>query len=165
MLRMILDQVLRPEVATGFFIAEDGQDNIAGRNKAFSLGPQQGRHHHGHAALHVDSTSAPDAALRNLPFERRIGPTLVGRGDHVYMPVHQHRRSIAASGEVADQVGPVRLAAKDDSMESGGNQQLIDVIHALRLVARRVGGIETDEVLQQLCRILVDGGLAGRRMS
>jgi hypothetical protein len=40
------------------------------------------------------------------------------------------------------------MTAKKNCLESGCNQQLINIGNALGLIARWVGSIETDEVLQ-----------------
>jgi hypothetical protein len=77
-----------------------------------------------------------------------MGPLLASRGDHIHMPMQQQWRSIATSRQSRNQVWSVWMTAKENGLESGCNQQLINIGNALGFIAWWIGSIETDEVLQ-----------------
>ncbi len=82
--------------------------------------------------------------------ERRAAPALARGRDHVDMALEQERRRGAAAGQARDQVGALRLAGADRALDAGLGEQALDVGDARALVARRVGGVEPDQVAEQL---------------
>ena len=134
----------------GLFIRQHGDHHIARRRPAVAEEPERGQDHHGHAALHVDGAASPDVAVNDLAGEGRTRPGLAGRRDDVDVPLQQQRRRLPASGQPRHQVGPGIAGAGDHRLQPGIAQQALQMGHAAGLVARRVGGVEADQLLGQL---------------
>lgn len=103
--RVLLDQKTGPQVASALFIAEHHEQDVAGRDETFRFGTEQGGQHHGHAALHVQGTVAPNEPFGHFTGEGRIAPGLVFGGHHIHMAAHEERGCSAASGQTGHQVG------------------------------------------------------------
>ncbi len=148
---MVLDQVPGTVHAAGFFVAYEAQDHVARWGQPRCPGTHDGGHHHGDPAFHVQRSPTPNTAICHLALERRMGPGLVLGGHDVDVTVHQKRRRVAAPGQAGDQVRAGFIPGEDRRLESGRFQDIAGIGDAGRFVARWVGGIEADQVLQQCC--------------
>ena len=88
-------------------------------------------------------------------------PVLADRGDDVDVAVEQERRRLTCAGQTRQQVEAGVVPGQYLKVDVLLRQQAGDVVHAVGLVAGRVGGIETQELLQQFGGAFVDGGHAG----
>jgi hypothetical protein len=160
LLGVIIDQEPSAEVTAGLLVAQDGQDDVAGRDQALVLRAQEGGQQHRHAALHVESAASPDEPLGPLPLERRVSPPLVRRRDHVHVPVEEQRRRAAATPQASDEVRSPRRLGEHPGLDPRVVEQPIDVRDARGLVTGGVRGVELGEPLEQFRWTFVDPGHA-----
>ncbi len=77
-------------------------------------------------------------------------PGLLGGRDDVDMAIQQQGRRGALPGDTRDEVRPGRVTREEQRLDPLGTQQSADIADTGGLVARRIGGIAADELLQQL---------------
>ena len=147
---MGFDEEPGPELAAGFFVRDDGEQNVARQPEVLGLGAQEGGDHHGDAALHVERSAAPDSVVDEAAFERRVLPALVLGGDDVHVTVEHQGGGVPLSGQAGNQVGAVGRFGEDLGLDPGLGEEPVDEGDAFGLVARWVGGIEPDQLLQEL---------------
>ena len=135
--------------ASGLLVGENGQDQVA-RGSAAGLRPDQRRHHHRHAALHVERPAAPQVAVDDVAAEGPVPPLLVDCRDYVDMALQKQRRRFPTSLDARDQVGPSRLALVSSEIDVRVAQQALDVLDRDALLSGRVGGVKPDEVAREL---------------
>jgi hypothetical protein len=106
---VVIHQPLSAETAARLLVRAEHQGDGASRRHP---GPRPGAHHaehHGVEVLHVHRTAAPDAAVGDLPGERRHRPVVGVGGHHVQVAVHQQRRDVAVHalrGPAGHESGP-----------------------------------------------------------
>ena len=66
------------------------------------------------------------------------------------MAVKQQRRGVAAAGQAADHVEAVGIVADEVGGDAGVGEDVAAVGGAVALVAGRVGGVETDQLPEEL---------------
>ena len=146
---MVFDQVPGAVLAGGLLVADQAQDHVTGWDQSGRPGAHEGGHHHCDPALHIQRSPSPDAAICHCALKGRMGPHLVSGGHYVDVTVHEQRWCVAAPRQAGDQVWAGLVLGEDRSLESGRRQHIAGVGDAGRFAAWWVGGIETDEVLQQ----------------
>jgi hypothetical protein len=109
------DQVVRTEVAAGLLVRQQTQDHVARRLRAAGRNAHQGGEHHRHPALHVQRTTAPEMAARQLARERWVLP-LPARWYDVDMPLQKQRRAFSPSDQPRDQVGALGLLGENANL-------------------------------------------------
>ncbi len=149
LLRMLLDEKSRPEVAAVLLVAQHREHEVAGR-RPLRVRADERVHEHGDAGLHVERTATPDHPVVDVRGERRMRPLLAGGGDHVDVSVEQQRRRLAAAGDAGDQVRPAVRAREDARVDPGAGEQTAHVLDARGLVPWRVRRVEPDQLAQQL---------------
>jgi hypothetical protein len=137
--------------AAGLLVGQAAEHDVAGRRGAALEAAQQRADHHRDAPLHVEGAPAPDPAVHQLAGEGRPGPALAGRGHHVHVALHQERRRLPAAGDPDHQVRPVGGARQQVGLGLG-REEAADEAQAGALVSRWVGGIEADQLLEELRR-------------
>jgi hypothetical protein len=86
-------------------------------------------------------------------------PVLPLHGHDVYMALQKQRGSIVTTLQPCEQVGTLGVPGEDLRLIATVAKHLVDPLDAPAFVARRVGGVEADESLEQLYRTLVDRSL------
>ena len=69
-LGVVLDHEAGAVVAPGLLVAEQAQDDVAGRRPVGRGRLEERGEHHRHAAFHVEGAASPDVAVRDLSAER-----------------------------------------------------------------------------------------------
>jgi hypothetical protein len=90
-------------------------------------------------------------------------PVLPLHGNDVYMALQEQRWRLVTTLQPREQIGTLRVLGEDLRLITTIAQHLIDPLHALALVTRRIGGVEADESLEQLYRTLVERDFFVRR--
>jgi hypothetical protein len=149
---VLLDEELGAEVAAGLLIRQHREHDVTRQLCAVGSGTEECRHHHRHAALHVERASSPDPAVRELATERRPRPVLRCGRDDVDVALQQKWCAVAAPLEPRDEVGPRGILRIQLDFATGVFEQAAQVADAFGLVAGRIGRVEPDQLLQQLDR-------------
>ncbi len=160
---LALHQVPGAVFTAPLFVANQRQDDVPRQGKGFRFRPQKGGQHHRDAAFHVQGAPAPDVAIHYPSLKRRVPPFSRVCRHHVHMSLEQQGRRIAPARKLGDQVGPVRRATDELGVATGVRQQPVNVGEALPLVPGWVGGVETNEGLQQFCYPVGPAGESDRR--
>ena len=147
---VLLDEVLRAEVAAVLLVAQHREDQVAARLQLAARSAQERVDEHRDAALHVERAAAPDDAVDELGAERRVRPLLPCGLDDVDVAVEQERRRVAGAGRRATRFGRASSRAKIRDSTPGVVEQLLHVRDALAFVAGRVRRVEPDQVAQEL---------------
>ena len=158
---VFVDEVTGAVATADLLVRQDEQQHVAGGRETLRVGAQAGGDHHGDAALHVQCAAAPDATVGDGAAEGRMRPVLADGGDDVDVAVEQERRRLTCAGQTRQQVEAGVVPGQYLKVDVLLRQQAGDVVHAVGLVAGRVGGIETQELLQQFGGAFVYGGHAG----
>ena len=104
----------------------------------------------GDLVLHVLGAATPDLAVHDVArpgVEAPLGR--IGR-NRVHVAEQAQGRSRLRRPQTGDQVGPARLGGQQLALEAGVGQRLGEQLLCRLLVARRVGGVDPDQPLQQL---------------
>jgi hypothetical protein len=114
------------------------------------MSAKRGRDHHRHPALHVEGAAAPEVSIDDVTAKRALLPFLVYGRDDVHVALEQQRRRLFSALDTSDEIrtaGRVFVSRTFDAcfLEHPLNQGDSDV-----LLARRVGGVEADEIASQL---------------
>jgi hypothetical protein len=148
-LRVRVDDPPGSEDASGLFVREHGEDQVA-RCAATGVGTQRGVHQHGDAALHVERPTTPQIAVDDLAAERAMAPVLVDRSDDVDVALKQKRRSLAATFDAGNEIRPAWLALVARVFDMGVGEEPLDQLDRKVLLARRVGGVQPDQIAGEL---------------
>ncbi len=130
-------------------VGEDHEQHVAGKLHALALRPEERGDHHRDPVLHVERAPTPDPAVNQLAAEGRAAPPLVHRGDDVDVALQDQPRA-GAAGKPSHEVGTLGSGAVHLPFDSLGAEQRADPLDAGPLVSRRVGGVEADQLLEQL---------------
>ena len=95
---MLIDEIRGTDIAPGFLVAQQCEDDVAGWLEPFRNRAEEGGDEHRDAAFHVEGAPAPYVAIDQLAGERRVGPLLPVRGNDVDVAVEQKRRRVAPTG-------------------------------------------------------------------
>ena len=144
----------RAIIATGFFIAQDTQEHIAGQRQTFGFGAQERRRHHRHTTFHIQRATTPDHAISQIAGKRRMIPVLIGCADDIDMTIKQQRRRVAFAFDPRHQIWPVGVFGVCARLNAKALAKFGYIRHAGGLVSRRVGRIKADQLLQQFVRPL-----------
>jgi hypothetical protein len=142
---------MRALLAAVLLVAQDEQEQRGGRI-GFVRRDERGDAHRD-AALHVECAAAPDVPVDELARERRMRPALAGRGHDVDVAVQDQGRSTVRAGVPGNEVGATRRSLVALALDAVGPEQRLDVRDAGFLVARRVGGVEADQLSRELDRV------------
>ena len=143
-------------IAAPLLVAHQAEQHVARRRGGAGGSPQEGGQHHGHAALHVERTASPDVAVGDLPAEGRSRPAAL-RGDHIDVALQEQWRRESLAWQSRDQIGSLGVLGKDPGLKAGIAQHAGNPLDAHPLLARRVGGVEAEQPLQQLDGRRIDG--------
>ena len=135
--------------APGLLVGQHDQEEIPRRRHTFALGAQEGADHHRHPVLHVEGAAPPDPALDQLGREGWMGPALVDGGDHIGVALQDQARA-TPSLQPGDQVRPAGIGPVSVPVDAGFGQQPADVLDTGLFVPRGVGGVEADQLPEQL---------------
>jgi len=131
----------------GFLIGDAGEDEVALERDALFLEPRDDQRAHDRHVLHVDGAAAPDVAVVDLAAKRRMLPALRLGLDDVEMRGQQERRLLARAFEPRDDVLPLGRLADQLRRKPASRQQVRQIFGGRRLVAGRVGGVDSNERL------------------
>ena len=148
-LGMCLDQPPGAEDSPRLLVRQRREHEVARRSTAL-LGADQGGDHHRDAALHVEGPAAPQVAIDDVAAERPLPPVLIDGGDDVDVPLQQQRGRLPAALHSRDQVGTARSTFVSSAFDARVPQHPLDELDGHVLLARRVGGVEANEVAGEL---------------
>ena len=106
---VLLDEVLRTELAACLLVAREREDQIARRLEPLGRDTKEGAEHHRDAALHVEGAPTPDLAVDELGVERRMCPLSRIRRHDVEVAVEQERRRRASARKARDRGSGVQV--------------------------------------------------------
>src|SRR4051812_13744647 len=99
--------------------------------------------------LHVKRAAAPDLALAQLA-RPRIDLPLGGIGDdRVRVREQQEGRAVATARDARDEVRPLRHLRVQLALDPALGEVVAQELCGLSLVARRIDGVETDQLLEE----------------
>ena len=136
-----------PARAGRLLLADGVHDQVAAQPDAELRERLGGRHHRGHAALHVARAAAVDRAVVHLARERVARPRRPRPGrDHVDVAVEQQRAAAPRAAEPRDELGPPgeREAGRDVGMAGDELRRRLEERH-VRAVALQPPGEEALE--------------------
>ena len=138
--------LVRPVLLVGL----GDQQHVAVRDVAAAREHREGDGARGRLALHVERATAPEVAVAHLARERRHRP--VGRVgvDDVGVAGERERRAGAAAAHPRDQVGAPRIARDALALHAVAREIGLEHLGAERLVARRIGRVDADQVARQV---------------
>jgi len=113
------------------------------------MSADEGVHHHGDPALHIQRAAPPDVVILEAAFDRRDVPRLRGGGNHVDVAVKKKRWGVATPGQSTDDVEALKVVADEVGSNASIGQDVPAVRRAFSLVSGRVSGIEADQLLEE----------------
>ena len=155
-------QPLDAVAATALLVRGEGENDVAARPVPFLLQAQERRGHDGIAALHVEHAAAVEVAVFFHQLEGVGAPVLAPRLHHVEMPDEQHRPVLARAAQTYHQVLLALLGSGHDDVrrrKAGGEKALRHGLGGRRDVARGIGGVDRDQLPEDLVCQLVGGGI------
>jgi hypothetical protein len=130
------------------------EDHVAGGLEAFPRERGDGDGARSRLTLHVKRAAAPDLVVAQLS-RPRIDAPLRRVGEHgVGVREEEQPWPSAAPWNPRDQVRPLRHLRVQLARDAAGFQVRAQVLRGDRLVAGRVDGVEADELLEELRRLL-----------
>jgi len=148
-LGVILDEPLRALVPTRLLVGQHREHEVA-RRPAVRVRLQDCADHHRDAAFHVEGAATPQVAADDLAAERLVRPLLVDRGHHVNVALHQKRRRLALAFQAGHEVRATARILVSRARDAGLVEDALDEVDGDVLLARRVGGVELDQVAGQV---------------
>ncbi len=147
---VLLDEVLRTEVAAVLLVAQHREDQVATRLQLAAGGAEERIDEHRDASLHVQRAPSPDDTVDELGGERRVRPILAGGLHDVDVAVEQERRSVTGALDPCDEVRAAVVLRDDARLDTGVVEQPLDVRDARAFVAGRVRGVEPEQIAEEL---------------
>jgi hypothetical protein len=129
-------------------VGEHAEDDVAGRLAGSRT--QERLRHHRHRPFHVERAAPPQHAVADLSAEGRQAPALALGRDDVHVALEQERRRLAPALDAGDQVRPVGRRGIEPALDTCSLEQAGEVTDAIGFGARRVDGVEADQIARDL---------------
>jgi hypothetical protein len=151
---VLADEPVEPEPLPDLLVGRRDEDEVAAT--APSLPRERGQRNRArrHLPLHVERPSAPDEPVAELAAERVDAPLARIRRNDVRVREQRERLAAAGAADPRDEVRPlgrprVLLALDTRVLEVGAEE-----LGRRGLVAGRIRGVETDQLPQELDRLV-----------
>ena len=148
-----------------FTVAEPGADLFVGSRREDevpcgleALTRERGQRHRarGDLSLHVECAATPHLAVAQLAAERIRAPFgCVGQHD-VGVRKEEQRGPVAATADACDEVGALGHPRVQLDLRAARLEVLAEQLGRRGLVARRVGRVDADELLEELRDLVAD---------
>ena len=146
----------RAELAADLLVDDDHDEQVAPRGTPALAGERQRRRDLGRGLrLHVQRAAAPHEAVVDVARPRVVRPVGRGREDRVHVREQAQRRPVARAAQARDEVRALGLGAQKLDFEARFAQLGRDHLLRRALVAGRVDGVEADQPLEELGRLLL----------
>jgi len=155
-------QPLDAVAATALLVRRERENDVTARPVPLLFHAQECRGHDGIAALHVEHAAAVEVAVFFHELEGVGAPVLAPRLHHVEMPDEQHRPVLARAAQTHHQVLLALVGSGHDDVrrrKAGGEKALRHGLRGRRDVARGIGGVDPDQLPEELVCQLVGGGI------
>ena len=154
-LGVLLHEPREAVVLVDLLVGRQREDEIAGRAEALAPERRERDRACRNLVLHVEGAAAPDLAVDEVA-RPGIARPLLGIGAHRVGVGEERQRRAVAARQPGDEVEPVGGAAD----ELAGNPALLEVVaqelRGDRLVARRVDGVEPEQLLEERRHLLAE---------
>jgi hypothetical protein len=145
------------EVLADLLIRTRDEQHVPRRLEPFA--GERGERHgaRGHLALHVERATAPHMPVLHRAAPRIRRPLARVSWNRVGVRQQHQRRAVAPAAQPRDQVGPVRNPRQQLTLDPCRFEVALQELGRLRLVPRRVDGVEANQVAEELRRLLAQG--------
>jgi hypothetical protein len=149
--RVLLAEPLGSGMGAGLLVGgDDDLERPPRRPPAVAREMDRGRDLGRDLVLHVLGAAPADHAVDHIARPRVEAPLIGIRGDCVHVGEEAEGGTVGVAAEVGDQVGAALGGAQQPALEAGVAQARGEKLLRRRLVARRVDGVEADQLRAQL---------------